>query len=60
MLKLNSVFLSKILRDFKLAFTSKIRNFYSKKFNNRFFLLALNLEFKIFKNHTKIMILTID
>tara|TARA_Y100000589_G_scaffold329294_1_gene375422 strand:- start:1838 stop:2749 length:912 start_codon:yes stop_codon:yes gene_type:complete len=54
MLKLNSVFLSKILRDFKLAFTSKIRNFYSKKFNNRFFLLALNLEFKIFKNHTKI------
>jgi len=56
MLKLKSQFINKFLKEFKLVFISKIRNFYSKKFNNRFFLLALNLEFKLNKNPTKINI----
>lgn len=54
MFKLKSPLIINIYQSIKNGILFKIRNFYSQKLNNKFFILITTLEFKIYKNNTKI------
>ena len=56
MAKFNSLFIKNFLKSLKVVIKSKIRSFYSKKFNNTFFTLISNIDFKYHKNNTHISI----
>ena len=57
-LKFKSLLITKIFHDIKVALIYKIRNFYSKKLNDRLFILASKIDSKLNKNNLEITIVS--
>ncbi len=55
-LKYKSLLITKIFHDIKVALINKIRKFYSRKLNDRLFILASKIDSKLNKNNLEITI----
>lgn len=56
MVKIKSLFIGNFIKSLKAVIKSKVRSFYSDKFNNKFFTLVSNMDFRYHKNNTQISI----